>query len=72
MKMQEFDDDKGNDMNRLEVGECFLYGRNLINQKQNKVIGQGISYYQVTSKSDSRVEYTPIFDYMEKDKGEET
>ena len=50
----------------------FLYGKNLINQKQEKEIGHPITYYQVIGKSMIGVEYTPIYDYMEEDKGEET
>lgn len=62
--------DKEIDMNNLEIGDYFLYGKNLIGQKQNKEIGQPITYYEIISKSYGSVEYIPIYDYMEEDKGE--
>jgi len=57
-------------MDKLNVGDHFLYGRNVINQKQEKEIGESITYYEIINKDHSRVEYIPIFDYMEKNKGE--
>lgn len=71
MRLPEYTNENEKEMKGLNVGDNFLYGINLIGQKQNKTIGQPISYYQIISKSDTGVEYTPIFDYMEKDKGEE-
>lgn len=58
------------DMKKLDVGEYFLYGQNIINQKENKKPGQPITYYMVIGKNGNNIEYTPIYDYMEKDKGE--
>lgn len=63
--------EKEKDMNDLQVGECFLYGKNIIAQKGVKEVGEPITYYQVINKTDNGVEYSPIYDYMEKDKGEE-
>jgi hypothetical protein len=64
--------DKETEMDELNVGDYFLYGTSVIAQKQNKVIGDSISYFKIIDKkSHGGVEYIPVFDYMEKDKGEE-
>ena len=70
-RLPEFTNETEKGTNDLNIGDNFLFGVNMIGQKQNKTIGQAISYYQVISKSEHGIEYTPIFDYMEKDKGEE-
>lgn len=70
-RLKTFDDENEKKMKELNVGDYFLYGRSIIAQKENKKVGEQITYYEVISKSHSGVEYTPIFDYMEKDKGEE-
>jgi hypothetical protein len=59
------------EMDKLDIGDYFLYGKSIIAQKETKKAGHPITYYQVIGKSHGRVEYTPIYDYMEKDKGEE-
>jgi hypothetical protein len=70
MKMIEIEE--AEKMDELNKGDVFLYGTSLIAQKQNKTVGQSISYFQIIQKEGSRIEYTPIFDYMEKDReGEE-
>lgn len=66
------DRDEEEKMDLLDVGEAFLFGRHMIDQRENKKAGQPISYYRVIGKSKNGVEYTPVYDYMEKDKGEET
>jgi hypothetical protein len=63
--------EKEKDMDKFEVGERFLYGSNTIAQKTNKEVGQSITYYEVLRKTHNGIEYIPIFDYMEEDKGEE-
>lgn len=66
------DIEKEEDMDDLEVGEYFLYGRNVIAQKQVKQPGQAISYYEVIEKTESgSVIYTPVFDTLEKDYNKE-
>lgn len=64
LKLREFDDEK--DMKILDIGDLFLYGSSVINQKQTKNFGDCISYYRVISKSEHGIEYIPIFDYIEK------
>jgi len=54
-------------MDKLELGDFFLYGRSVIMQKQNKQAGDSISFYQVIEKEGSSVSYAPVFDYMEED-----
>ena len=57
------DEDK---MNELEVGDCFLYGTSMINQKQSKTTGQPISYFKViTKRGPKHIEYGPIYDILE-------
>jgi hypothetical protein len=69
IRMVEITEEK--DMDELEIGDFFLYGQNLIAQKQNKIPGDGISYFQIVDKkSKGNVEYAPIFDILEQDKGE--
>lgn len=65
IKMKEIEEEK--DMDQLNIGDWFLYGRSLIAQKENKIVGQAISYYEIVDKSHNRVEYKPVFDYMEED-----
>ena len=70
MRLPEFEDTA--DTNVLKVGDYFLYGKSVCAQKQNKLEGEEISYYQVVSKSQSGIEFAPVFDIMEQDrKGEE-
>lgn len=54
------------DMNKLKIGDYFLYGENIINQLENKKEGQPITYYQVIEKRKNSVEYIPMYDYLEK------
>lgn len=58
------------DLNELEIGDRFLYGTSIIQQKESKGEGQPITYYEVIGKSHNGIEYTPIYDYMEKGKGD--
>lgn len=60
--------EKEEEMNDLEIGDFFLYGINVIAQKQNKQEGQPISYYQVVQKhGESGVSYSPVYDTLEED-----
>jgi len=75
MRRNEFirlpDIEEESDMDKLNIGDHFLYGRNVINQKQDKEVGESITYYEIVVNNEhGRIEYTPIYDYMEKDKGE--
>lgn len=59
------------EMDKLNVGDDFLYGINVIGQKANKAVGESITYYRVISKNkNGSIEYTPIFDYMEGTQGD--
>jgi hypothetical protein len=69
-KLKEITDEK--DMDSLNVGDCFLYGTKTIHQKGEKKVGDAITYYQIIAKKPNGVEYTPIYDYMEDNKGEIT
>ena len=69
-RLKEMEEEK--DMNDLDIGEFFLYGKNVISQKQMKEVGQPISYYQVIEKNGvSGVSYTPVYDTLEEDIKEE-
>ena len=72
MRLKEIDEhDKDNEMSNLKVGDVFLYGRNMVNQKQVKKVGEDISYFKILRKTASGgVEYGSVFDIMEKDKGD--
>jgi len=65
LRLPEFDDEK--ETRILKMNEFFLYGKSMIGQKQNKTVGNSISYYQVIGKTNLGIEYAPIFDYMESD-----
>jgi hypothetical protein len=55
-------------MDELQLHDYFLYGTNMVNQKQTKKLGQDISYYEIIGKDGNKhVEYAPIFDILEKD-----
>lgn len=69
VKMLEILEEKN--MDELELGDFFLYGINTIGQKANKVVGDSITYFTVIDKKPNGIEYTPVFDYLERDKGEE-
>lgn len=66
--IQEDDEKK---MNRLDINDNFLYGKNVIGQIENKKVGDPITYYQIINKIGNSVEYVPIYDIMEKNIGEE-
>ncbi len=71
MKMKEIDEyDKENEIAKLNVGDKFLYGRNMVNQKQVKKVGEDISYFTIIKKTPNGAEYGSVFDIMEKDKGD--
>jgi hypothetical protein len=63
MRIPEFED--LDDTSKLQLGDKFLYGKNVIWQKQNKKDGDEICYYEVIAKSSIGIEYTPIFDILE-------
>jgi len=68
MKLPELKDE--DDVTKLKIGDRFLYGRSVIDQKQHdKNDGSTLTYFEVISKSQNGIEYIPIYDYMEK--GEE-
>ena len=60
-------------MDDLEIHDFFVYGKNMSAQKQDKLVGQEICYYQVVDKPrKGSVVYAPVYDMLEEDiiKGE--
>jgi len=72
MRQTEFqklrDIEEEEEMNDLKEGDLFLYGKNVIAQKQHKTVGDAISYYQVVAIVGKDVSYAPVFDNLEEDK----
>lgn len=65
-KMKEIETGREDLMDDMEVGDKFLYGKNVVAQKQNKQAGQPISYYVVVDKKGSTgVVYTAVFDTLD-------
>lgn len=64
-KLPIIEKDNEKEMEKLNIGDCFLYGSNIVNQRENKKVGMSITYYQVINKTKNGTEYTPIYDYME-------
>jgi hypothetical protein len=62
-KLKEIEEEK--EMNDLKVGDYFLYGRAMIDQKTNKETGQPISYYKVLNKEGVTIEFGIGFDTLE-------
>lgn len=53
---------------KLKVGDCFLYGRSVIDQINTKNVGDQICYYKVIGINGLNVEYQLMFDVLEKNK----
>jgi hypothetical protein len=49
----------------LDVGDAFLYGENMIKQKQNKDTNDTVTYFRVTDKRRGSVMYEPIMEKLE-------
>jgi hypothetical protein len=50
----------------LEIGSKFLTGIHMVSQKENKEIGQSITYYEVIDiNGDGTVCYTPRYEMLE-------
>ncbi len=64
-KLPECEEEK--EMDKLDLGDFFLYGKSVIMQKQNKQAGDSISYFQVIETEGSSVSYAPVFDNLEED-----
>lgn len=62
-KLKEIEEEK--EMDKLKVGDYFLYGKSMIEQKQNKQKGEPISYYRILKKEDVTVEFGIIFGELE-------
>lgn len=54
-------------MKNLRKYDRFLYGRSMIEQKEGKDIGQQITYYEVIKNEGLNIEYTPVYDVLQKD-----
>lgn len=65
LKMKEVTNEE--QMKRLQKYDKFLYGPRMLEQKETKQVGQQITYYEVISKEGLNIEYTPIYDVLEKD-----
>lgn len=52
----------------MKIGDKFLYGSKMLEQRNIKKVGDGVTYYEVISinKSTKRIEYVPKFDILEK------
>ena len=50
--------------NNLKIGDYFLYGSSMVNQKEAKQVGEEISYYMVLNKKNKNIEYTIKFDVL--------
>lgn len=53
-------------MTGLKVGDKFLFGTKMVSQKEEKTVGDPISYYEVIAiSSQGNVEYKVVFDKLE-------
>ena len=50
---------------KIEIGEFFLMGEKVIEQRETKIPGQEITYYKLLNKEGKSVEYMPIYDILE-------
>ena len=57
--------DKDDFVEKLHIGDKFLYGPRMIAQIENKKIGEEISYYQVYNIKSNSVEYGLKFDILQ-------
>jgi hypothetical protein len=65
MKIPTYEQENEQLIHKLLIGNIFLYGNRMIEQKEIKEVGQQISYYRVVDKKDNRIEYTTVFDKLE-------
>jgi hypothetical protein len=49
----------------LNIGDCFLEGETIIEQKVTKEVGDFITYYKVTDIKNGVISYTPTYDKLE-------
>ena len=49
----------------MKVGDLFLMGTKVIEQRENKIIGDQITYYRLLNKKDKGIEYIAIYDRLE-------
>lgn len=67
LRIINFNDPK--DKRKLKKGDKFLYGKNMISQKENKKIGDDISYFQIIDvKKGGNIEYVLKNDILEEEK----
>jgi len=52
-------------INNFKVGDCFLMGDKIIEQRETKVPGQEITYFKILNKKGKSVEYIAIYDTLE-------
>ena len=50
----------------LSIGDKFLYGESLIDQKYDKEVGDTITYYEVVDKSENNIRYIMKMEKLEK------
>lgn len=65
LKEYEYDDPN---MDSLEIGDKFLFGRNVIDQKQHKEVGDPITFYIVTGKTNGGIVYMPQYEILQEDR----
>jgi len=54
-------------MLKLKKYDKFLYGKSMISQRESKLLGQQITYYEIISINGNNVEYKPVYDILEKE-----
>lgn len=60
--------DKEDDFtDKLKIGDKFLFGNRMIEQTENKQIGEEITYYQVIRIKGKNCEYMPRFEILQED-----
>ena len=64
LKMKVFEPENEHEIHNLKIGEYFMMGNRMNQQKELKEIGQQISFYKVVNKKDNRIEYTTVFDVL--------
>jgi hypothetical protein len=63
MKRLKYDDD----FRKLNIGDKFLMGENMILQTEKKKNGEEVSYYTVLRKEGNNIEYVLQFSNLEED-----
>jgi len=49
----------------MKIGDIFLYGPSIVQQMEDKIIGNKITYYKIIGIDGNNIQYTPIYDVLE-------